>query len=183
LRVPLAAPRAASLAPIFGVDAHLLARAFEIAGDPAPASAHAILTAYLETAATPAAAYDAVASPEGYRRLLQGVAEVGDFAETSSGFRLTLSPGPGGSPGAGPEARLEEEISVDPAAGRLSVVRRAGSTESRSSYRAQDREGKTWLLREIELGGAREDLLRNDSLRGRLAAGLAVDLLAWARML
>jgi hypothetical protein len=181
LRVPLAPPRAATLAPIFGVDADLLARAFEIVGDPAPASSNAILTSYLETAATPAAAYDAVASPEGYRRLLQGVAEIGDLAETASGFRLTLSPGAG----AGPDARLEEDISLDPGARRVSVIRRsgAGPQAQRSSYRAQVREGKTWLMREMELSGAREDLLRNDSIRGRLAAGLAVDLLAWARML
>jgi hypothetical protein len=38
-------------------------------------------------------------------------------------------------------------------------------------------------MREAELSGPREDLLRNDSLRGRLAASLAVDLLAWSRML
>ena len=42
---------------------------------------------------------------------------------------------------------------------------------------------KTYLTREAELTGRREDLLRNDSLRGRLAGSLAVDLLAWARML
>jgi hypothetical protein len=38
-------------------------------------------------------------------------------------------------------------------------------------------------VREATLSGRRQDLLRNDSLRGRLAGALAVDLLAWARML
>jgi hypothetical protein len=179
LRVPLPAPRAAALSPLLGVDADLLARAFEIAGDPEPASANAILTSYLESAATPAEAYDAIASTNGYRRLLQGVAEIGDLAPTPSGFRLTLSPGSG----TGSEARLEEEVSLDPEARRVSVLRRAGASEQRSSYRAQVREGRTWLMREMELSGAREDLLRNDSLRGRLAGSLAVDLLAWGRML
>ena len=108
-----------------------------------------------------------------------------------SGFRLTLSPG--SISGAGPKveaeaeaeaeaARVEEEVSLDPEARRVSVVRRAGGVEQKSFYRAQIREGRTWLLREWELSGPREDLLRNDSLRGRLAASLAVDLLAWGRM-
>jgi hypothetical protein len=183
LVVPLPAPRAAALATLFGIDANLLARAFELAGDPAPASANAILTSYLEAAATatPDDAYGAIASPEGYRRLLQGVAEVSDVAATASGFRLTLSPGPPDSAGS-EAARVEEEVSLDPAARRISVVRRAAAFEQRSAYRAQTREGKTWLMREAELSGPREDLLRNDSLRGRLAASLAVDLLAWGRM-
>jgi hypothetical protein len=38
-------------------------------------------------------------------------------------------------------------------------------------------------MRETTLSGSREDLLRNDALRGRLAGTLAVDLLAWARLL
>ena len=191
LRVPLASPRAAALSTLFGIDADVLAGAFALAGDPAPASANAILTSYLETTATPEEAYDAISSPEGYTRLLQGVAEVGDLAPTVSGFRLTLSPG--SISGAGPKveaeaeaeaeaARVEEEVSLDPEARRVSVVRRAGGVEQKSFYRAQIREGRTWLLREWELSGPREDLLRNDSLRGRLAASLAVDLLAWGRM-
>ena len=56
-------------------------------------------------------------------------------------------------------------------------------SRSRSAYRVEEREGRTYLIREATLSGAREDLLRNDSLRGRFAGTLAVDLLAWARML
>jgi hypothetical protein len=33
------------------------------------------------------------------------------------------------------------------------------------------------------LSGAREDLLANDSARGRMAGTLAADLLGWARLL
>jgi hypothetical protein len=180
LRVPLPVPREAALAPLFGLDEDLLARAFAIAGDPAPASSDASLTSYLETAASAGDAYGAIASPEGYRRLLQGVADVGDLTPTASGFRLTLSPG-SGSPGS--DVRLDEEVSLDPESQRISVLRRSGAAEHRSSYRVQPREGRTYLVREAVLPGAREDLLRNDSLRGRFAAGLAVDLLAWGRML
>jgi hypothetical protein len=180
LRVPLPAPRAAALASLFGLEEELLARALAIAGDPAPASSDAVLTSYLDTAGSAADAYGAIASPEGYRRLLQGVADVGNLTATSAGFRLTLSPGPGAVSGA---AGLEEEVSLNPEARSVTVLRRSGESEHRSSYRAQVREGRTWLMREATLQGAREDLLRNDSLRGRLAASLAVDLLAWGRML
>jgi hypothetical protein len=45
------------------------------------------------------------------------------------------------------------------------------------------RNGRTYLVREASIPGRGEELLRNDSLRGRLAGSLAVDLLAWARML
>lgn len=51
------------------------------------------------------------------------------------------------------------------------------------SFRAEVRNGETWLVREAVLSGAREDLLVNDSARGRLAGTLAVDLLAWSRLL
>lgn len=177
LRVPLQGRRAATLAALFDVDEALLDRALAIAGDAAPAAADTTLTAYLETDATPERAFAAIAAPAGYRRLVEGVADVSRFEETPAGFRLTLSAG--GDPG----ASLEEEVAVDPAARRLSVVRRAGASEQRSSWTAATRSGGTWLLREATLPGAREDLLRNDSLRGRFAGTLAVDLLAWGRML
>jgi hypothetical protein len=178
LRVPLPAPRDAALAELFGVDRDVLARAFAAAGNPGPSSSNASLTAYLEADVSPEAAFAAIASPEGYRRLVGGVADVVAEERTASGYRLRLSAG-GGDPG----AMLEEEVTPDPDSNLLSVLRRGGSSESRSSWRAEERAGKTWLLREAALSGAREDLLRNDSLRGRLAGSLAVDLLAWARML
>ncbi len=178
LRVPLPAPRDAALAELFGIDRDVLSRAFAAAGNPGPASSNAALTAYLEADASREAAFAAIASPEGYRRLVGGVADVVAEERTASGYRLRLSAG-GGDPG----ATLEEEVTPDPEAYSLSVVRRGGSSESRSSWRAEGRTGKTWLLREAALSGPREDLLRNDSLRGRLAGSLAVDLLAWARML
>jgi hypothetical protein len=50
-------------------------------------------------------------------------------------------------------------------------------------FRVETRDGETWLVREATLSGAREDLLKNDHARGRLAGTLAVDLLAWTRRL
>jgi hypothetical protein len=63
----------------------------------------------------------------------------------------------------------------------LRVARTSAPSRVDSSFRVVTRDGKTWLLRKARLSGPRDDLLRNDSLRGRLAAGLAVDLLAWTR--
>ncbi len=177
LRVPLPGPRAAALAALFGVDEALLGRALAIAGDPAPAAADTTLTAYLETDTPPERAIAAIATPAGYRRLVEGVADVSGLEETPGGFRLTLSAG------GDPAAALEEDVTVDSATRRLSVLRRAGASAQRSSWSAETRGSGTWLLREATLPGAREDLLRNDSLRGRFAGTLAVDLLAWARML
>ncbi len=53
LRIPLPGARAAAVAALFGVDEDVLARAFAIAGDPAPAAADTTLTAYLETKRVP----------------------------------------------------------------------------------------------------------------------------------
>jgi hypothetical protein len=178
LRVPLPDRRPALLSEIFGVDADLLSRAVAIVGDPAPPSAAATLSAYLEVDTPADAAFAAIATAAGYRRLLEGVGEVGAEETTPDGFRLTLS-----AAGGGAGSSLTEEVAPDPSSRTVTVTRRGGASESRSSYRAETREGKTWLVRETALSGARDDLLRNDSMRGRLAGTLAVDLLAWARML
>jgi hypothetical protein len=177
LRIPLPAPRASALARLFEMEENVLARAFAISGESPKTAATPILTSYLDTDGSAEEAYAAIASPEGYRRLLQGVAEVGNLTPTPSGFRLTLSPGPGS------DATLSEDVTLDAAAQRVTILRKSATAEHRSSYRAQGREGRTYLMREAALPGTGEELLRNDSLRGRLAAGLAVDLLAWSRLL
>ena len=177
LRLPLAARPEPQLAEHFGVDAGVLARAFALAGRPA-AAGEPTLTAYLETSASPAAAFGAIATASGYRRLVGGVAEVVAESETPSGFRIALA-----APGGGLAAELDDEVAVDSAARRISVRRRHGASATTSSYRTLERGGRTYLLREAVLPGRQDELLRNDSLRGRFAGSLAVDLLAWARML
>jgi hypothetical protein len=179
LTVPAAPPRAALLSGIFGVDRDLLERAFARVGDPAPPDSDAALTAYLETDADPERAFGAIASAEGYRRLLEGVAAASREERTPDGWLLRLSP-PG--PPAGGPSEIEDRVTPDATARRLRVARTSGTSRSDSSYRVLSRGGKNYLVREARLSGPREDLLRNDSLRGRLAAGLAVDLLAWGRM-
>jgi hypothetical protein len=170
-RIPLAAERPRRLAEIFGVDEDLLRRAFSIAGDPEPEFADARLTAWLSVEADPARAFGAIASSEGYRQLMEGVADV-----TGEGWRFRLSP-PGGS-----EGGFEEDVEPDPDRRALAVRRRyPDGREVALEFRVEVRDGETWLVREAVLSGAREDLLRNDHARGRLAGSLAVDLLAWAR--
>lgn len=178
LRLPLSAAPEAQLAEHFGIDAGILERAFARTRRPIGSSEEPTLTAYLETAATADDAFHAIATAAGYRRLVGGVAEVVAESEIAGGFRIALA-APEGRAAAG----LEDEIAVDPAARRISVRRSQGASTFLSSYRALEKAGKTYLLRETVLPGRRDELLRNDSLRGRFAGSLALDLLAWARML
>lgn len=186
LKVPITPPRDAALAEIFGVDREILSRAFRLVGEDAGESAgssRSSLTAYLETAASPDDAFAAIASPGGYRRLIDGVARVVSEEPTPLGFRLAFTaPGGAESDGAG-AARTVDDATPDLAARRLRLVRSGGTSAAHSSYAAERRGGKTYLLREATFGEAREDLLRNDSLRGRFAGMLALDLLAWSRLL
>lgn len=180
LEIPLASERPARLAEIFGLEASLLGRAFARVGDPPPREGPAILKAYLEIDARTSDAFSAIASPTGYRRLLEGVAAIVAQEETPEGWVFRLSP-PQALPGAGGE--IEEQVTPCAAELRLDVERRAETSRSESFFQAFERGGKRYLLRGLRLSASREDLLRNDSLRGRLAGALAVDLLAWARML
>ncbi|MDQ2869599.1 MAG: arylamine N-acetyltransferase [Acidobacteriota bacterium] len=178
-RIPLAAPRSAAVSEIFGVDAAVLEEAFARAGDPEPESPDARIEVFLEAPASADAAFHAISSPEGYARLHEGVAGVAFEATGPRSWTARLSlpsepdrPAPAADP-------LEESVSADDALRTLSVCRGA----RRSSWDVEERLGRVWLIRRSILNGPRPDLLRNDSLRGRLAGTLALDLLAWARML
>ena len=174
-RIPLPAPRSVVLEELFGVDRGLLDRAFAIRADPDPAVAAAEVVAYLETEVEASAAFAAIASPGAYARFLEGVARVASEPVGDGAWRARLSPeeSGGGSPS------VEEELLADPKTLRMGV--RRGSRES--FYEVWPRGGRTYLVRRLVLDGPRLDLLRNDSLRGRFAGSLAVDLLAWSRRL
>ena len=181
LTVPLLGARAAHLSEIFGIEADLVGRALSRVGDPEPCNPVATLTAYLETDRDPRDAFSAIASAAGYGRLLEGVAQVSLCEESAEGWVFELSAPDSEAPGlSGP---LREAVRVNHAAAALRVERQSGAMCTESFFMAQSRNGKGYLLRSARLSGPREDLLRNDSLRGRLAGTLAVDLLAWARLL
>jgi hypothetical protein len=170
-RIPISDDRAGKLAELFGIEVEVLRRALSIAGDPSAEIADARIAAYLSVDANPEKAFRPIASPEGYRQLMEGVADV-----TGEGWRFRLSP-----PGVA-EAGFEEEVTPDPHRRALEVERRYGDGRKGSlSLRVDVHEGETWLVREAILSGPREDLLKNDSARGRMAGTLAVDLLAWSR--
>ena len=183
LRIPVApaaAPRL--LAEVFGIEEQLLARALVLFDEDPPTSEEATLTAYLEVAAAPAEAFARIGTPAGYRRLVEGVADVVSEEPAAAGsFRVVL-----GAPGRSPDSRdrATDDLAPDPAALRMRQERRTSSgVPARSAWAADSRGGRTYLLRELSLPGSRVDLLRNDSMRGRLAGALALDLLAWARLL
>jgi hypothetical protein len=179
LRVPLAPPRASRLSELFGVDATLLADATLRVPDRDALEPHGSLAAYLETAASPQAAFSALSSPSAYRRFVEGIAAVESVTELPGGWRLTLAP-PAGQQGAGP---ITEEVAAISDRRALKIRRLGAGRSVDSELRAEDRGGRTYLIREAFFQAPREDLLRNDSLRGRLAGSLAVDLLAWERLL
>jgi hypothetical protein len=83
-----------------------------------------------------------------------------------------------------PGGGFRGEVTPDPERLALAVRRRyADGREVPLSFRVEVRDGETWLVREVVLSGPREDLLVNDSARGRLAGTQAVDLLAWSRLI
>ena len=176
--MPLAPPRARALSDAFGVDEEILTRALEIAGDAAAATTDPTLTAYLEVSAASAdSAFEAIATPGGYRRLLEGLGPVASEEEIPGGFRLAISAGDGG-----PGGSLEETVRVQREERSVAVVREGAGARAAFTLRALARGGQTWLVREAAVASA-DALLRNDSLRGRLAGTFAADLLGWARLL
>ena len=179
LTVPLPGPRTVRLAELFGIEGALLDRAFERAGDPDSENPGS-LRCYLETHVPAEAAFAAIATPEGYRAPMGGVADLEEESVSEEQWRWRLRP-PGAAPGS--DSSLSETVRRESRDLRLSVARKSGQSESRSLYAALDREGRSYLVREAIFDAPREDLLRNDSLRGRLAGALALDLLAWSRLL
>ena len=177
LRLSPAGPAEAALSELFGMAPELLSRAFARTGRRAAAAAEPILTAYLETHVSAGQAYAALASPAGYRGLVEGIGEVVGETDAPGGFRIALA-APGTS-----AASIVDEVTLDPGELRVSVRRASGKSVHVSSYRSAAWGGRTYLLREAVVPGSGPELLRNDSFRGRLAGSLAVDLLAWARRL
>jgi hypothetical protein len=183
LAIPLPPPRARRIAELFGLEEDPVARALARSSDPSSELPGATLTAYLETDASPEAAFAAIGSPEAYHRLMSGVARVASSEATAAGWRLELEAPGDGAPAPSGAERFAEEVRAEPGAAKLEVRRIYPGRSYESSFEARMLRGATYLLRRLTFEGEREDLLRNDSARGRLAGTLAVDLLAWARQI
>ncbi len=170
-RIPLRDDRARKLSEIFEISEETLRDAFAAVGDPEPESPAARVEAFR---LTPRAGelFELVATPEGYRRFLRGVGEARVTASGPDRFRVALA-GPDG-------AELIEEVSVDRARGVLAARRSAGL--ARTGFRLETSRPLPRLVRYAELPDPREEFLRNDLGRGRLAGLLAMDLLALARL-
>lgn len=185
LAIPLPEPRAKSLEQIFGVDAEKIARAVTIVGEkkePATsASGVPTITAWMDVEGSPEQAWQAIASPKGHAALLSGVGEASAPQMSAEGWRLTVSPP--ARMGEPPGAPLIEEARPYPEKRELQILRRAGDSVFESAWRVEVYGGRTHLARTARVSAPPEELLRNDALRGRLAAALAVDLVAWARAL
>ncbi|HTD53497.1 MAG TPA: hypothetical protein VK780_10770 [Thermoanaerobaculia bacterium] len=180
LTVAIAPPRAARLSGVFQIDAGVLQRAVDLVGEPPASLRPGGLVSYLEISVTPDRAFAAIATPDAYRRLLEGVARVIHEEATEGLWRFTLAPPQAKEPAT--EEELREEVAPDPGRLALRVRRQTSRSTFESELRVEERSAKTYLVREAFFEATREDLLRNDSLRGRLAGALAVDLLAWARL-
>lgn len=182
LAVPLPPPRAARVAELFDMDETSVQRAMELTHDVSSELPGATLTVYLSTEVSPDSAFAAVGTPDAYRRLMSGVANVASCDGTATHWRLELS-APVEGDRTPEDARFTEEVRADSEARRLQVRREYAQRAFDSVFEAAELRGRTYLIRSVTFEGNREDLLRNDSARGRLAGTLAVDLLAWARQI
>lgn len=177
-RIPLAPPRAGAIEDAFGISSELVEEAFSLAGDPAPASPNAEVAVYLESAAGVEEAWSSIATPERYVGLYEGVASATAESAGPRSWRVTLGLA-GESAAPAPAPTIVEHVRADDALHTVTVARE--SPASSTSWSVEERDGAVYLVRRAELAGPRLDLLRNDSLRGRIAGTLAVDLLGWAR--
>jgi arylamine N-acetyltransferase len=181
LAIPLPEPRAPMLERIFGVDAEKIARAVTIVAEKEkePSNAAPTLTAWMDVEAPPEQAWQIIASPKGHAALLSGVGEASAPQVSQEGWRLAVSPpARTGEPAGAP---VIEEARPHPEKRELQILRRAGDSVFESAWRVEVYGGRTHLARSARVTAPPEELLRNDALRGRLAAALAVDLVTWAR--
>jgi hypothetical protein len=166
---------------IFGVDAEKIARAVTIVAEKEkePSNAAPTLTAWMDVEAPPEQAWQIIASPKGHAALLSGVGEASAPQVSQEGWRLAVSPpARTGEPAGAP---VIEEARPHPEKRELQILRRAGDSVFESAWRVEVYGGRTHLARSARVTAPPEELLRNDALRGRLAAALAVDLVTWAR--
>lgn len=170
-RIPLRGKRGAKLSEIFEMDRGLLERALQLTGDPDPS----LETARIEVFRGGEDSEDllnAVAGPAGYRRFAEGLGRVevrptGEFA-----FEARIVPSQG-------ETALES-VRYEPERKILTIDRDFGLR--RTGFQLETTELGSRLVRFAELPDAREEFLKSDLGRSRIAAILAMDLAALSRL-
>jgi len=169
-RIPLLGGRSGKIAAIFGIDEDLVSRALAIAGDPAPERPTARVEAFAEEPDAEAR-FRALSTPEGYSRYLEGLGAVTIESAGEGRWRATVRPESG-------EPAIED---VEVLPGDVLRVRRRGGLAD-SGFALDRSSAAPRLVRFADLPDAREEFLRVDAGRGRIAGILAMDLLSVARM-
>jgi len=168
-RIPLLGGRSGKIAAVFGIDPDLVSRALSIAGDPEPERSSARVEAFAEDPDAESR-FRALSSPEGYARYLEGLGAVSIESAGEGRWRAVVRPESG-------EPAIED---VEVLPGDVLRVRRSGGLAD--SGFALDRSASVpRLVRFADLPDAREEFLRVDAGRGRMAGILAMDLLALMR--
>ncbi len=168
-RIPLLGRRSEKIASIFGIDAALVSRALSIAGDPEPERPTARVEAFAEDPDAEAR-FRALSTPEGYARYLEGLGAVEIESAGGSRWRAAVRPESG-------EPAVED---VEVLSGDVLRVRRNGGLID-SGFSLDRSSAVPRLVRYADLPDAREEFLRVDAGRGRIAGILAMDLLALTR--
>jgi len=168
--VPLLADRAARLAGLFSMDASVIEQALSIAGDPEPPRTTARVEAFGEMPHAERAFVE-LASAAGYRRYLAGLGDAEVEAAGPGRLRAVVR-NPGGD-------SVVEEIEVNREEEVMRIRRTSGLADS--GFALDRHSGEPRIVRFADLPDAREEFLRSDMGRGRIAGILAMDLLALAR--
>ena len=168
--VPILAGRAARIAEVFSLDESVVARALAIAGDPDPSGRTARVEAYGEIADAERV-FAELSSAEGYRRFLSGLGEAEVRPAGPARLHAVVKNAGGDTVVEEIEIAREDEV--------VRVKRSAGLAES--GFALDRRSGDPRIVRFADLPDAREEFLRSDMGRGRIAGILAMDLLALAR--
>jgi hypothetical protein len=170
-RIPLAGGRAEKLSRLFGIDSEILGRALSITGDPDPERGTARVEAYGDPSDA-VTRFAELATPEGWRRFASGLGSVAIEEAGDRRWRAVVRPESGDA--------VVEEVEALPDQETIRVRRSAGLAET--GFLLDRKSGEPRLVRFAELPDAREEFLRVDAGRGRIAGILAMDLLSVSRM-
>jgi hypothetical protein len=155
---------------LFGIEEDVVARALDVAGNPEPELDHARVEVFREEGAREL--FDRLATPEGYRRFVEGLGSVGVRSSGEGRFEATIVSERGDS--------VLETAHLDREANVLSIERTSGLR--RTGFRLEKTDAGERLVRYADLPDAREEFLSVDAGRGRIAGILAMDLVALSRL-